>query len=220
MRPKWGNISRYFLLGLSTLSILMALNWLYVDIAPMLNSLGETNGADCDTRGDFPPVPNGVGMVVTGHSTGCAVVLLSTAFTSYIYVHKTGESDSAKSLVFRFDESPESSADPKLEWSDASNLHISVPAVDAVTKQLTSINGVKISYSIGTEEYSLEEVERDVRHGAELSSFWLIFWYGVWFLYLKRSAAKVSLAEVLAIGAIWIGFVLIRIWPALRILIG
>jgi hypothetical protein len=196
----------------------MALNWLYVDVAPVLDSLGETNGANCDTRGDFPSVPNGAGMVVTGHSTGCAVVLLSTAFTTYVYVHKAGENDSAKSLVFRFDESPESSTDPQIVWSDTSNLKISVPEVDAVTKQLTSINGVKISYSIGKEENSLEEVERDVRHGAELSSFWLIFWCGVWIGYLRRSAHKVSLAEVLVINAIWIGFVCIRFLPVLRVL--
>ena len=112
----------------------------------------------------------------------------------------------------------ESSEYPRIVWSDNSNLHISVSEVGAVTKQLTSINGVKISYSIGKEEYSLEEVERDVRHGAELSSFWLIFWIGVWIRYLRRSAQKVSLAEVLAISGIWMGFVFIRFLPVLRIL--
>ena len=127
MWPKLGKFARYFLLGLSTLSILMALNWLYVDIAPMLNSLGETNGADCDTRGDFPSVPNGVGMVVTGHSTGCAVVLLSTAFTTYIYVHKIGESDSAKSLVFRFDESFVLVKRDPLQWGMGDSTRGDVP---------------------------------------------------------------------------------------------
>jgi hypothetical protein len=208
----------YFLLGLSLLSILIALYWLYIDVAPMLDSLGETNGSDCDTRGDFHPVPNGAGMVATGHSTGCAVVLLTTEFTTYVYVHKTGESDSAKSLVFRFDVSPDASEDPKLVWDDASNLHISVPEVAAVTKQLTSINGVKISYSVGKIDYSLEEVERDVENDAALWSFWLIFWAGVWIRYLKRSVARVTLAEVLAISAIWIGFVFSRFLPVMRIL--
>src|ERR1700688_1556498 len=137
MWPKLGKFARYFSLGLSILSILMALNWLYVELAPLLDSLGETNGADCDYRGDFPSVPNGAGLVATGHSTGCAVVLLFTAFTTYVYVHKIGESDSAKSLVFRFNESPDSSAEPQIVWSDASNLRISVSTVDAVTKQLT-----------------------------------------------------------------------------------
>jgi len=204
---------RYFLLALSILSVLIALNWLYVDVAPMLDSLGPTNGADCDSRGDFPSVPNGAGMIATGHSTGCAFFLLGTAFTTYIYVHRAGEPDSANSLVFRFDESPDSSEDPKLIWSDASNLRISVPEVSAVTKRRTSINGVNISYSIVKEEVSLEEVERQVRHGAELSTFWLILWIGVWIRYMKRSAAKVSFVEVLAISAIWIGFVFVRFLP-------
>ena len=157
-------------------------------------------------------------MVATGHSTGCAVVLLTTAFTTYVYVHKTGEGDGAKSLVFRFDESPDFSEDPKLEWGDASNLHISVPEVAAVTKQLNSINGVKISYSINKIDYSLEEVERDAKYDAALWSFWLIFWTGVWIRYLKRSAAKITRAEVLAISAIWIVFVFSRFLPLLHIL--
>jgi len=218
MWRKSGKFADYFLLGLSFLSILMALYWLYIGVAPMLDSLGETNGSNCDARGDFPTVPNGTGMVVTGHSTGCAVVLLSTAFTTYLYVHKTGETDSGKSLVFRFSVSPDSSEDPKLEWADASNLHISVPEVAAVTKQLTSINGVKISYSIGKIDYSLEEVERDVKDDAALWSFWLIFWTAVQIRYLKRSVANVTFAEVLAISAIWIGFVLSRFLPVLHIL--
>jgi hypothetical protein len=213
MWPKLGKFARYFSLGLSILSILMALNWLYVELAPLLDSLGETNGAECDYRGDFPSVPNGAGLVATGHSTGCAVVLLFTAFTTYVYVHKIGESDSAKSLVFRFNESPDSSAEPQIVWSDASNLRISVSTVDAVTKQLTSINDVKISYSIEKEELSLEEVEREVRHDAGIAFVWLIFAAGVFIRYLKRSTAKVSLAEVLGISAILVAFIFVRLLP-------
>jgi hypothetical protein len=214
----WSKFARYFLLVLSILSILMALNWLYVDVAPMLDSLGETNGTNCDTRGDFPSVPNGNGMVATGHSTGCAIVLLSMAFTTYVYVHKVGESESAKTLVFRFDESFGSSEDPQIVWSDASNLHISISKVDAVTKQLTSINGVKISYSIGKEGVSLEEVERGVRHDAGIALVWLIFAVGVFIRYLKRSAAKISPTAELAISAILVAFIFVRFLPILRIL--
>jgi hypothetical protein len=65
--------------------------------------LGEANG-EC-ARGDLPSVPNGTGMVATVRTTACAGLLLSTVFTTYVYVHKIGEVDNAKSLVFSFDAS-------------------------------------------------------------------------------------------------------------------
>ena len=173
MRTKLGKVARYFLLVVSILGLFFVLKVLYNDLSP-LDSLGQTDES-CDTRGDFPSVPNGTGMVATGHSTGCAIVLLSTEFTTYVYVHKAGEKDSAKSLVFRFYESLEAFEDPKIVWTDNSNLHISISEVGEVTKQLNSVDGVKISYSIGKVDFSHEESLRLTRHYDEILLVWLVF---------------------------------------------
>jgi hypothetical protein len=174
-RPNVGRFVRYFLLGLSILGILYGLRRLFNDFVP--DSLGETSGT-CDTRGDFPSVPNGTGMVATGHVTGCAVFLLTTEFTTYVYVHRTGEADSRKSLVFKYD-STGLSVDQQIAWSDNSNLHVSTPEVGAVYKQLTSVDGVKISYFVGKESDPAEVVAREFRLDVEISSVWLAFWSGV-----------------------------------------
>jgi len=173
MRTKLGKVARYFLLVVSILGLFFVLKLLYNDLSP-LDSLGQTDES-CDTRGDFPSVPNGTGMVATGHSTGCAIVLLSTEFTTYVYVHKAGEKDSAKSLVFRFYESLEFFDDPKIVWSDDSNLHISISEVGEVTKQLNSMDGVKISYSIGKEDFSHEESLKLARHYDKILLVLLVF---------------------------------------------
>ena len=126
-------------------------------------------------------MPNGTGMVATGHSTGCAIALLSTEFTTYVYVHKAGEQDSAKSLVFRFYESPEGFDGPKITWSDDSNLHISVSKVGEVTRQLNSIGGVKVSYSIGKQVFPREQDLKESRRWAAVLicladfSYWGLF---------------------------------------------
>jgi hypothetical protein len=208
-----GKVGCYFLLGLSILGILIALKRLYGDLYPLLNWQGEINGS-CDLRSDLPSVPNGIGMVAKAHVTGCeAWPLPSIAYTTYIYVHRVGEPDSAKSLVFRF---YAASDDLKIVWTDDSNLHISISEVGDTSKQITSIGGVNISYSIDKEENSPEEIARLVKHDEELSFVWLIFSAGVGIRYLRRSAANVSLAEVLGISAIWISFVLIPVLPVLR----
>jgi len=124
-------------------------------------------------------------MVATAHETGCAIVLLSTEFTTYVYVHKAGERDSAKSLVFRFDDSTESFDDPQIVWSDNSNLHISIPEVGEVTKQLNSMDGVKISYSIGKEDFSGDEDLRDTIHTREVLFVCLIILTGICFLTVR-----------------------------------
>jgi len=150
-----GTVIRYSILTASIIGIAVVLLGLFNALSP-LDSLGETSG-DCDVRNDFPSTPNGTGIVATGHSTGCAIALLSTQFTTYVYVHRAGEKDSPKSLVFRFFNSDENFDDPHIVWTDNSNVHISIPEVGEVTKHLTSIDGVKISYAIGKEEFSREE---------------------------------------------------------------
>lgn len=186
MRPNQGRFVRYSLLALSILGIYFGLDRLYKDLVP--DALGETSGT-CDTRGDFPSVPNGTGMVATGHVKGCAVVLLATEFTTYVYVHRTGEADSRKSLVFKYD-STWLSVDPQIAWSDNSNLHVSIPEVGAVYKQLTSVDGVKIAYIIGKEPYTPEEVAGEARRDEEISFVWLAFWGGICALTLRSVLKK------------------------------
>jgi hypothetical protein len=178
-----GKVARYTVLTASIVGIAVVLLLLFRFFSP-LDSLGQTNER-CDARGDFPSVPNGTGMVATGHSTGCAIALLSTEFTTYVYVHKAGEKDSAKSLVFRFYESPKFFDDPKIVWSDDSNLHISVSEVGEITKQLNSMDGVKISYSVGKEAFSREEDLKESRHWATVLLVWLTFLTGVCFLTVR-----------------------------------
>ena len=178
-----GKVARYTVLTVSIVGIAVVLFLLFRFFSP-LDSLGQTD-ASCDTREDFPSVPNGTGMVATGHTTGCAIALLSTEFTTYVYVHKAGEKDSAKSLVFRFYESPGFFDGPKIAWSDDSNLHISVSEVGEVTKQLNSIDGVKISYSVGKEGFSREEDLKESRHWATVLFVWLTFLTGVCFLTVR-----------------------------------
>jgi hypothetical protein len=178
-----GKVARYTVLTASIVGIAVVLLLLFRFFSP-LDSLGQTD-ARCDTRGEFPSVPNGTGMVATGHSTGCTIALLSTEFTSYVYVHKAGEKDSAKSLVFRFYESPEFFDYPKIVWSDDSNLHISISEVAEVTKQLNFIDAVKISYSVGKEAFSRGEDLKASRHWATVLFVWLTFLTGVCFLTVR-----------------------------------
>lgn len=176
-----GKFAREFLLVISISCILLGLNRLYNDFEP--DALGETSGS-CDTRGDLPSVRNGTGLVATSHDTGCAIVLLATAFTTYVYVHKEGEADSARSLVFMYDNTG-LSTEPQIAWSDNSNLHVSIPEVGAVYKQVNSMDSVKISYSIGKEMYPREELARDERRDEEIAFVWLAFWAGVCALTLR-----------------------------------
>jgi hypothetical protein len=178
-----GKVARYTVLTASIVGIAVVLLLLFRFFSP-LDSLGQTDES-CDTRGEFPSVPNGTGMVATGHSTGCAIALLSTEFTTYVYVHKAGEKDSAKSVVFRFYESPGFFDGPKIVWSDDSNLHISVSEVGEITKQLNSMDGVKISYSVGKEVFSREEDLKESRHWATVLFVWLTFLTGLCFLAVR-----------------------------------
>jgi len=177
-----GKVARYFVLTVSLIGIALVLYALYGLLRPR-DSLGEYS-SDCDSRGELPSVPNGSGMVATGHSTGCAIALLSTAFTTYVYLHRLGESDSAKSLIFRFDEG-EYYGDPQITWTDTVSLHISVPGVMLVTKQVTSVGTIKISYSVAKEDMSREQDLRYRKHLAEVLFACLAFLIGICFLAVR-----------------------------------
>jgi hypothetical protein len=166
MKTSLGQFARHFVLIVSVLGIIVLLRGVYVQLGP-LDSLGEDS--DNCARGDVSSVPNGAGMVATEHLTTCDYFMIHGEVRTFVYLHRVGEKDSAKSLVFRFyDSSSSSDVDPQMEWADSSNLRISVPAVWVVTKQVTSMNGVKISYSIVKEEMSREELARLRMHDATI----------------------------------------------------
>jgi hypothetical protein len=101
-------------------------------------------------KAELPPVPNHSGLVVTAHETDCDVIGGTSAV--YVYVHKSGTVDYRGNLVFRyFDISDEKPL--KIEWINPSSVRISVSHVSEVTKQLTEIGGVQVSYAIGKVDY-------------------------------------------------------------------
>lgn len=203
--------ARYFLLVLSIVGSLLALSRLYADFYPRINSLGESDGG-CEIRGDATSVPSGTGMIATAHIVGCDGPYDAIAYTTYVYVHKVGENDSAKSLVFSFDAD---SGDLKMVWTDNSNLRISISEAGDMTKKITSMDGVKISYSIAKEGYSPEDIARSSRLEEAASFVWLIFCIGVCIQYLRANEASVSIAAVLGISLIWLFFFGFPLWEFL-----
>jgi hypothetical protein len=175
MMSKFGKVARYSLLVISVLGVVLVLKFLYDDIGPS-DSLGEAS--DNCARGELPSVPSDSGMVATAHFTSCTYGFAHGLETTYVYVHKAGEKDGRKFLVFRFDNGGHLD-EPQMTWSDNLNLHISVGAVGEVTKQIASIDGVKISYSILKEDMSREESLRIRMHYAKILFAWLVFLTGI-----------------------------------------
>ena len=99
MKNSFGKVARYFLLTVSVFGIAVVLFGLYIMLRPP-DSLGEAN--DSCARQDFPPIPNENGMVATSHLIDCTYFIAHGEETTFIYVHKSGENDSRKSLIFRF----------------------------------------------------------------------------------------------------------------------
>jgi len=88
-------------------------------------------------------------MEVTAHFTVCSGGFVHDAAT-YVYLHKRGEQDSPRSLVFRY--SNDQLAPPNIKWADSSHLTVSVDSVELVTKMVPSFEGVSIAYLIGREQ--------------------------------------------------------------------
>lgn len=162
---------RYFLLTVSVLGIAVTLFGLYIMLRPQ-DSLGNAN--DNCARQDFPSIPSGNGTVATSHTIDCTYFIAHGEETTFVYVHKTGQEDSRKSLVFRF-ANASNVDDPLIAWSDSSDLRISVSEVGEVTKQLAVIDGVKILYSIGKEDAPVGESDRIRRRIAGVLFVLLIF---------------------------------------------
>lgn len=161
----------YLLLSASGVGVAIILIVLYANLRP-LDALGEAS--DNCVVDDFSPVPNGSGLVATGHVTFCGWFIVHGDDTTYVYVHKDGTKDGRDSLVFRYSNFGHLDP-PEITWSDKANLHISVPAVGEVTKQIATIDGVKILYSIGTTDVPVGDLERWRMHIALLSAVLLAF---------------------------------------------
>jgi len=109
---------------------------------------GEANGY-C-IKDDLPPVQNRLSMIVTAHNTACDVLGGDSAV--YVYVHSSSVADDRRNLVFRYFDRYDM-APPKIEWTDDSSVLIAVSHVSQVTKQLSMMDGIKIRYVIGAEDY-------------------------------------------------------------------
>lgn len=171
MRTKVGKIARYLLLAVSGVGIAVILFGLYKTLRP-IDALGEAS--DNCVREEFSPVPNGSGLVATAHFTSCDYFIIHGDQTTYIYVNKDATKEGEKFLVFRFNNFDHLDP-PEIMWSDKSSLHISVPAVGEVTKQVAAIDGVKIFYSIGKEDVPAGETNRIRRRIAGVLFILLIF---------------------------------------------
>lgn len=164
-------IALYLSLTVSGVGVAAVLLGLYGTLLP-IESLGEAS--DNCAREDFAPVPNGYGLVATAHFTTCDYFIIHGDQTTYIYVNKEGTKDGRKALVFRFSNFDHLDP-PEIAWSNKSTLHISVPAVGEVTKQIATIDGVKILYSIGKEDVPAGESDMNRRRIAYLLSVLLVF---------------------------------------------
>jgi hypothetical protein len=140
----------------SGLGVAIILFGLYKTLRP-IDALGEASG-NC-VREDFSPLPNGSRLVATANLTSCDFFIIHGDQTTYIYVNKEGTKENGKSLVFRFNNFDHLDR-PEIIWSDKSTLHIAVPAVGEVTKQVAAIDGVKILYLIGKEDTPAGQSDR------------------------------------------------------------
>jgi hypothetical protein len=171
MKKKLWKIALYVLLTVSGVGVAGILLGLYGTLRP-IDALGEAS--DNCAREDFSPVPNGSGLVATSHFTTCGYFIIHGDATTYVYVRAEGTKDGRKSLVFRFSNFDHFDP-PEIMWSDKSSLHISVSAVGEVTKQIATIDGVKILYSIGTEDVPAGASDRIRRRIALLLFVSLVF---------------------------------------------
>lgn len=171
MRTKLWKMALYSLLTVSGVGVIVILLGLYGTLRP-IDALGEAS--DNCAREDFSPVPNGSGLVATAHFTSCGYFIIHGDATTYIYVHPEGTKEGRKSLVFRFSNFDHFDP-PEIMWSNKSTLHISVPAVGEVTKQIATIDGVKILYSIAKEDVPAGASDRIRRRIALLLFVSLVF---------------------------------------------
>ncbi|HTX15596.1 MAG TPA: hypothetical protein VMD77_09905 [Candidatus Baltobacteraceae bacterium] len=189
-RTKLWKIALYLVLTIAAVGVAVILLGLFGTLRP-LDALGEAS--DNCAREDFSPVPNGYGLVATAHFTSCGYFIVHGDATTYVYVNPEGTKEGRKSLVFRFSNFDHFDP-PQIMWSNESTLHISVPAVGEVTRQIATIDGVKILYSIGKEDVPAGESDRDRRRIALVLFVLLVFLTAICVITAKsiRKANKVS----------------------------
>jgi hypothetical protein len=139
--------TRLFLLGsilLCTLAVASLLWHWHADSDPQ----GDAN-VNC-TKTDLDPIASATGLVVSGHNTVCDGFGGDSAI--YIYVHRINEKESGDRLVLRYSERTDWDL-PKIEWTGTNELRIRVKHAIQVTKRVTAVGPVKITYEIAQEDY-------------------------------------------------------------------
>lgn len=129
---------------------------------------------------EFSPIPNGQGLVVTGHATGCDNFIHDSAV--YLYLHGENERPGSEALIFRY--ADEGIEVPVVTWINDSELSISIGKVVLISKIIDHARGVKIDYTIGKELYPgeswNEEIRKTKRFGAILFGLLIIIGYVIW----------------------------------------
>jgi len=142
------------LFGLTLIGAL-AIALLLWQFHPDSDPQGNAN-VDC-TKTEFKPIRSATGTVVSGHNTVCDGFGGDSAV--YIYVHGANEKESKDRLVLRYSERTDWDL-PKIEWSGANEVMIRVKHAIQVTKKVTTIGPVKISYQIDQEDYASVDVSK------------------------------------------------------------
>ena len=166
-------IVKYFILLISVLIILGMLFFFYI-LPDKFDPLGG-GSESCITK-QLPTIASSAGMVVSGQQTLCDDVVHDSAI--YVHVHKSGEVESRRSLVFRYADYP-SVDPPEIKWNNDSTLLISVGNVSQVTKMITFIDGVKIVYTVGNEEYPREAWQNHINNLKLFSVFVFVLMLGL-----------------------------------------
>ena len=100
---------------------------------------GEANSSCIKTM--LPSVSNENGWVVTAHRTDCDAFAHDS--DTYVYLHRSDQPDKSYNLIFRYD-----GDDPELRWTDLSHVHITARHVSDVTKQVTRLWTLDITYDL------------------------------------------------------------------------
>ena len=106
-------------------------------------------GLWCDNE-KFTPVSSASGWIASGHNTVCSGFGGSSAI--YIYVRPFGQEERREFLVFRYFEHG-GEMPPKIEWVGEYKLSIRLDHIPQITKKISSIGPVNISYHIRKEDY-------------------------------------------------------------------
>jgi hypothetical protein len=149
---------KYFALALCVICLLISLFFLY-RFPGYLDPQGGGEDGSCFSLA-LPAIPNGSGLVVSGHHTMCDDIIHSSAV--YVYLRRSGEVDDSRHLIFRYLHE-DGEAEPRATWTSKSTLSISVGTVVLVSKAVPSLEGVSISYAVKHEKYPRSDEERETR---------------------------------------------------------